>query len=286
MSVLKRKYSYNYYIGFTDDVDYIYGELTNIDIDGLSRLIDYNIFLLKKLPNTTTFNYIDDNIELSNVLKYKTLTNMLLDYLENIDYSDTESINDYESIESLMDNCVIIRENTITNTCKIIEEESIYKNFNKILYKFYYNTDELQSNIDSKPIIIDLELFYKTISECMSIFKYANLTTSVGDNIKVELKNNVLIFGGKKSIDKSFRINLPQKIYYGLGCILRVETTSKVNDNIVYEVYGIFANIDKCMVLSAESVMDSTYKNIPFDSDITKYDIYCDLDGNKFGKLI
>ncbi len=287
MSVIKNKYSYNYYIGYTDDVDYIYDELLDVKIDNINLFIDYKVYLLKKVPTTTMYNYIDSNDEIQRVTKFKTITKLLLNYLDNIAENDTDSGNDYEAIESLMDNCVIIRENVKNGECKIVDESSVYTSFNKILYKFYYNSDSITpKNEETEVVIIDIESFYNTIKNCMSIFNTAILNTANGEVFKVKFKNGELFFGDKKTSDKSFRINLPQNIYYGYGCILRVETTSKIDGNMVYEIYGIFSNSEFTKVFDAQTVMEMTYKNISPDDDINKYDIYCDLEGNRIGKLI
>ncbi len=287
MSVIKNKYSYNYYIGYTEDVDYIYDELLDVTIDNISIFMDYKIYLLKKIPTTTMYNYIDSNDEIQRAMKFKTVSKLLLNYLDVVAEIDVDSGNDYDAIESLMDNCVIIRENVITKECKIVDEDSIYTSFNKILYKFYYNSETTTTkNDEQEVVIIDIETFYNTIKNCMSIFNTAILNTANGEVFKIKYNNGDLFFGDKKTSDKSFRVKLPQNIYYGYGCILRVETTSKVDGNTVSEIYGIYSNSEFTKVFDAQSVMEMTYKNISPDDDINKYDIYCDLEGNRIGKII
>lgn len=300
MSSIKKKYDYVFYIGYasTETLDYLYEN--NIKFNNKEELLENGINLLTSSPTIQTFKMITSNSELENVYKSRTLRKLLSDYFYHADDIKDGTIDSMDIIDVFMENCLIIRENKIDGKCKLVSESSIYETYDDIVSEFILeNFLNGNGNISS----VDVESFYTNVKKCLSKFKKGTLSTNYGDIITIELIDDELVmFGGDKKKNKKFGSVLISRIIEGMASVISVETNSKYKDNIIKELYCFNISVENGVeYVSAEDLrcristllvsveggeVDGVTTNDFGEMGDYEYTIYCDINGNKTGKIL
>lgn len=298
MAKVRKKYSYAFYIGFstTEILDYLYNELPVFK--NKEDLLEFGVNLLTDIPTIQEYKMISSNLEIEKAYSSKTMKKLLKDYFFKADDVLDGTIDSIDILDSFLENCIIIRENTIDGTCKIVTETSICDTYDDIVSQFI--TESFTSQSESGEININTELFFENVKKCMTKFDNATITTNYGDEIKANLINNELVlFDGNKRLNNKFNKHLVSKILQGMSSIIKVDTTSNYQDNVIKELYCFTMMEDNEVIhVNAEDLrvrVDEIFKKYgeeeykdSFENELgnQEYTIYCDIYGNKTARIL
>jgi hypothetical protein len=233
--------------------------------------------------------------KISEILEY-TLSEMMEDVESDFDISKINSIYDIYITKELEDNQYILvcREN---NKYKVVNKKTIFKSFEQWFennINYFKDIDALDFLQPHEDLDEHFETYKKTLSKMMgkSLFAFMLFHNKNDDyTYYTEAKkiNGTLYFGcddnGIFPIRSILNQVLKEETTY--GCTLRVFTEQIVNSKNICEVYGYFLNKNEIIVLDSDKVVDVySYDTKGQKLDLEENVVFCDLKGNKNGKII
>ncbi len=265
-----------------------------IDDSDEDELKSHGIIFLNDIPDTDEeINSWNDNMKAPSVLRYKKLSDLIMDYM--IGFEGAEEL--YEGDDNTIDNVLLKREanlgdkyfvigvNNSTNRIALVKKETLIACTNTLHRNHRVNkllntpASEIPDNYHEK--------FNEQVLKCMGNFEKGTMlfySDYRSDRWDVNNQNNVVKMGVDENQNIFFPARLINMYCEDTVCTLRVFTNERIGNLPAIELYIFIIKSDYSIenikhedVLLAHTTDNKTGKKIEVEPNV----IYCDIFGGK-----